>query len=153
MTGTNQLVDMRPGIGNANVLRLCICQGANLFLSLNTQSFGQEPYIVANAALMLGDAADNRDAEAEPLAATGDMAPDFSVYPNPASHEIYVDFPDNELSGALSLLNAAGQLLRTVQAEGATTVRLDLQDLPRGLYLLRWVQQDYQVVVKKVVVE
>lgn len=150
--GTISTSDMRPGIGNAGITTMYM-SGANLFLSLNTQSFGQEPYIVANAALMQGDAADNRDAEAEPLATAGDMALDFSVYPNPASHEIFVNFPDNSPPGAISLLNAAGQSLRTVQVEGAKTLRLDLQDLPRGLYLLRWVQQDHSVVVKKVVVQ
>lgn len=34
-------------------------------------------------------------------------------------------------------------LVRSVQSsEGETSVQIDIQDLPKGVYLVRWVQSD-----------
>ena len=80
--------------------------------------------------------------------------PEIKVYPNPAANFVNVDLPENDLTGTLSILFASGQLVRSVQStEGETSVHMDLQDLQKGVYMVRWVQSDEQVVVKKLVVQ
>ena len=45
-------------------------------------------------------------------------------------------------------------LVRSVQSsEGETSVQIDIQDLPKGVYMVRWVKSDDQVVVKKLMVQ
>ena len=45
-------------------------------------------------------------------------------------------------------------LIRSVQSsEGETSIQMDVQDLPKGVYMVRWVQSDDQVVVKKLMVQ
>jgi len=65
-----------------------------------------------------------------------------------------VDLPENEMTGTLSILSASGQLVRSVQSsKGETSVQIDIQDLQKGVYMVRWVQSDEQVVVKKLMVQ
>jgi hypothetical protein len=81
-------------------------------------------------------------------------APEIKVYPNPAANFVNVDLPQNELTGTLSIVSASGQLVRSAQSsEGEASIQLDVQDLPKGVYLLRWVQSDDQIVVKKLIVQ
>ena len=146
--------DLRPGVGNSNIEQLRVC-GTDLFFSANDLTVGQEPRTITNAAAFQ-DGADERSSTMEQVsdapAATMPIA--IKVYPNPATDYVNIDLPDNETSGTLSLVSASGQMLRSVQSsEGETNVRLDIQDLPRGMYLIRWEQTDGQVVVKKVVVQ
>ena len=81
-------------------------------------------------------------------------APEIKVYPNPAANFVNVDLPENEMTGTLSILSASGQLVRSVQSyEGESSVQIDIQDLQKGVYMVRWVQSDEQVVVKKLIVQ
>jgi hypothetical protein len=61
------------------------------------------------------------------------------VFPNPAKETATVTLPEHSReSGQLHLLSATGQLVKTVEvAPSQKEVRLSLQNLPSGLYLIR----------------
>ncbi len=147
---TTMLVsNIRDGVGGANILEIRLA-GQDLFLSANNRTHGQEPWFLANAFALQGGAAEARLVVPVPLV----IADGIKVYPNPATHFVQVDLPENNLTGTLSIVSASGQLVRSVQSsEGETSIQLDVQDLPKGIYLVRWVQSDNQVVVKKLMVQ
>jgi ELWxxDGT repeat protein len=147
---TTMLVsDIRDGVGGANILEIRLA-GQNLFLSANNRTHGQEPWFLANAFALQGGAAETRLVVPVPLV----IADGIKVYPNPTTHFVNVDLPENDRTGTLSIVSASGQLVRSVQSvEGETSIQLDVQDLPKGVYLVRWVQSDEQVVVKKLIVQ
>ncbi len=66
---------------------------------------------------------------------------DIGIFPNPASDEIRVDFPptldDTEM--IVYLRNSQGQRVRTFlrDREGASMMKLDVSDMPAGVYYLQ----------------
>jgi ELWxxDGT repeat protein len=152
-TITGLVSDIRPGVGNSNVHALAVC-GTDLFFSANNLVNGQEPWKLANATAAQDDEAGEREAEEEIEAVPSLVVPEIKVYPNPTSNYVNVDLPQNEMTGTLSIVSASGQLVRSVQSsEGEASIQLDVQDLPKGVYLVRWVQSDDQIVVKKLIVQ
>ncbi len=151
--GTAMVSDIRAGVGNANILEIRL-SGQDLFLSANNLTSGQEPWMLTNASALDGGESDDRNSEIEDADVVPvSVAPQIKVYPNPATNFVQVDVPE-DMEGNLSLLSAAGQLVRTVQsAAGETRISMDIQDLPKGIYLVRWVQTDDQTVVKKLIVQ
>ncbi len=153
VAGTVQVSDIRPGVGNANILEIRLC-AQDLFFSANDQIVGQEPWKLANAAAAQGDEGGEREAIEEEVVVETIAAPQINVYPNPTANFVNVDLPQNEMTGTLSILSNSGQLVRSVQSsEGETSIQMDVQDLPKGVYLVRWVQSDDQIVVKKLIVQ
>jgi photosystem II stability/assembly factor-like uncharacterized protein len=59
----------------------------------------------------------------------------FSAYPNPATDQLTLSFPEAPARQHLRLQDATGRLVKEFQQTGATT-RLSLTDLPKGLYVL-----------------
>ncbi len=146
---TEVVSDIREGVGSANILEIRLV-GQDLFLSANNRTVGQEPWLLVNAADLQGEESEERNAFQKP--ASGML--EIKVYPNPAANFVNVDLPENDLTGTLSILSASGQLVRSVQStEGETSVQMDIQDLQKGVYMVRWVQSDEQVVVKKLIVQ
>ncbi len=77
----------------------------------------------------------------------------FRLYPNPASGTLFVEFPEAVSDARLELLDLQGRVLRTHTQDGpAQTLRLDLQGMPAGMYLLK-VELPEGVGARKVVVE
>jgi len=151
--GTGLVSDIRPGIGHSNIQSIRVC-GTDLFFSANDLTNGQEPWRLANATALVGGGSDDRDEISEVVEAPASVTPEIRVYPNPAANFVNVDLPENEMTGTLSILSASGQLVRSVQSsEGETSVQIDIQDLQKGVYMVRWVQSDEQVVVKKLMVQ
>ena len=152
-TVTGIVSDIRPGVGNSNAHALAVC-GTDLFFSANNLTNGQEPWKLANATALDDGGSDERDAVLEVMAIPTSEVPEIKVYPNPAANFVNVDLPENDLTGTLSILSASGQLVRSVQSsEGESSVQMDIQDLQKGVYMVRWVQSDEQVVVKKLIVQ
>ena len=149
--------DIRPGIGHSNIQSLAVC-GTDLFFSANNLTNGQEPWKLANATALVGGGGEEeggeREAVQEVMAIPTSEAPEIKVYPNPTANFVNVDLPQNEMTGTLSIVSASGQMVRSVQSsEGESSVQMDVQDLPKGVYLVRFVQSDDQVVVKKLIVQ
>lgn len=58
----------------------------------------------------------------------------LKIYPNPASDEVLVE---GEGVTSVSLVNILGQRLKEVPSNGEETVRVRVDDLPQGLYLIQ----------------
>jgi hypothetical protein len=70
-----------------------------------------------------------------PLAALASTAlSTVQVYPNPVQHRISVEVPLDEHASQLTLLDALGRPVRRWHTSAAL---LSVEDLPRGVYLLR----------------
>ncbi len=61
------------------------------------------------------------------------------IYPNPASTEITVVLPNgsNGDYSRLQLLDVSGMVVREVQTPEQTSLRMDVSELPRGIYLCK----------------
>lgn len=79
---------------------------------------------------------------------------DFRVFPNPASSSVWVAFGQAlESNARLSLFNMSGQLLQNQQmAIGQEQMQLELNQLPKGVYIVR-VETETGAGVRKLVVE
>ncbi len=153
--GTAMVSDIRAGVGHSNIQAMAFL-GTDLFLAADNLTSGLEPWRIINANAAQGDEGDERDAEDEEFVSetVAVEVVEIKVYPNPATDYVSVDISANETGGTLNLLSAGGQLVRTVSVmEGETTARLELQDLPKGIYLVRWEQEGAAVVTKKVLVQ
>ena len=54
----------------------------------------------------------------------------------------------------LSLFDAAGKTISEVQAKpGDPAVQMDVRNLPKGVYIVRWTQRGQKAITKKVVVQ
>lgn len=59
------------------------------------------------------------------------------AYPNPASHELLLDYSEQvDKIQSLALFNLAGRKIRDVEVSGTGSTRLDVSALPPGLYIL-----------------
>lgn len=78
----------------------------------------------------------------------------ISIYPNPATDVLNLQFPassNNELR--ISLLNNAGQLVRTFELNGSQeTTQLQLGDLANGLYFVKLVS-NHEVAIKRLIIQ
>ena len=61
------------------------------------------------------------------------------IYPNPASAEITVVLPkgSNGEYSRLQLLDVSGKLVREVRTSQQASIRLNVSELPRGIYLCK----------------
>ncbi len=61
------------------------------------------------------------------------------IYPNPASTEITVVLPNgsNGEYSRIQLLDMSGRLVREVRTSGQASIRLNVSELPRGIYLCK----------------
>lgn len=71
----------------------------------------------------------------------------WSIYPNPADEQIWIETP--LLNGELQLTNTAGQVLYRTVLTGNKQA-LDIKQLPMGLYHLKLITEEYTE-VKKIV--
>ena len=65
------------------------------------------------------------------------------VYPNPASDYLIISTEGNY---TVKMLNLSGQIVSEKQV--AETVRIDVKDLPNGIYFIQIATEDGQVVTK-----
>ena len=71
-------------------------------------------------------------------AATGNhLLEDISLYPNPASHEVFVEIPGKPEAAELGLFNLGGSLVKRTVIRSPGRFRIDLSGVAAGYYLLR----------------
>jgi Secretion system C-terminal sorting domain len=59
------------------------------------------------------------------------------IYPNPATSSLYVAVPyAGQLPCKIEVLDMSGRLLKSI-VTGSTEERLDIESVPKGLYMLR----------------
>lgn len=66
------------------------------------------------------------------------------VYPNPVSHQLFIDLREQsrELFNELKVFDLQGKLLKSVGVKSKTTI-LDVSDLPNGVLLIRLKGEEY----------
>ena len=64
----------------------------------------------------------------------------FSVYPNPAIDIVNVNCGNID---QISLFNAVGQKIKSIDTEGRDNVQVDLSGLPNGIYILQAISQGH----------
>ncbi|MCC2547141.1 IPT/TIG domain-containing protein [Hymenobacter sp. BT175] len=79
------------------------------------------------------------------------LSQQVQLYPNPAHGQFRVLLPASAASAQLTLLNALGQTVRTLNATGTSTL-VDASGLAQGVYTLR-VQAGAATATKRVVIE
>lgn len=63
---------------------------------------------------------------------------DLIAYPNPITDVLNIDLRGVEGEGTISIISFDGKVLQTQQTSGASTVTLNLSQLPKGIYLCRF---------------
>ncbi len=82
---------------------------------------------------------------------TAQFSPAFDLYPNPAVGSVFAFFKnENRSGGAFTLFDALGRVKWTGKANGAST-EIRRNNLPDGVYWLRWEGDDGGVQLVKVV--
>ena len=98
------------------------------------QTYGLKPFVTNRAAYIAGEL------DCSNLSIRDERAPEWTVFPNPASQRVTVvgstAYPAN-----LTLRNALGQAVRTLQTGGAADITLDLQGLSPGVYFVEIASQ------------
>ncbi|NBC10086.1 MAG: PKD domain-containing protein [Bacteroidetes bacterium] len=88
-----------------------------------------------------------------PVAETASVSKPLKLVPNPASEEVNVRLPQAEGEWELQLWDISGRPARSWQIQGETAPTLNLQGLPKGLYVLHGLSPDGQPYQSKLVVE
>jgi len=76
--------------------------------------------------------------------------PDFLVFPNPSSSYLIVKPPDQAKS--IVLLNCQGQAVWQAGCEGMSSVQINVEDYPRGLYFVQCLLDNGRVLTKKMLI-
>ncbi len=72
--------------------------------------------------------------------------PDIKVFPNPATH--YIKLNDTEGVGSVEIYNLLGRKVRSYNSV-TTDTQMDVEDLPRGMYLVRIMDEQGDLIVTK----
>lgn len=73
---------------------------------------------------------------------------EISVFPNPFSDELSVQYSDDKFISALSVFDLTGRTLKNISR---TSNKIDLQDLPNGNYILDVHLMDGQTIHKRII--
>lgn len=81
-------------------------------------------------------------------------ANDWSVFPNPAQHELTVAANESAINQdvTLRLVNASGQIVYWQTHESGELLRVDVSELPEGLYVLEIQCSGEDVLFKKIII-
>lgn len=153
--GTSTLVGTSPGVFQLNKKyriiygRWCPCASWNAYAVIldplnnaairidSTYQVDEEEIVKAIKGQSGGTATPIPDGQAR-KAPSSQGADEAKVFPNPTENKVTVLLPKNETGGKLELLNASGQVLKTIDLQ-PSELRIDvsLTEQPAGLYLLR----------------
>lgn len=74
----------------------------------------------------------------------------FSLYPNPATATIQLK---SATEGSVEIISSEGRMVRTIPLDGNTPTTVQVADLPRGLYIAKFISKTGGVLVKKLIIE
>jgi len=90
----------------------------------------------------------------EEILSVDKLVEEISIYPNPASEKINVEFPSN--SGKIStlqLINQEGKIVKQIVTQpGSNSIEISVGNLQRGIYFLKLGDGDSQI-TRKVIIE
>ncbi len=82
-----------------------------------------------------------------------DLASNLSIYPNPATDYLTVDFGiANTANTVIKVVDISGQVVKIIDLNNRTTVNIDVADFAKGVYYLR-ITDGESVSIQKVVVQ
>lgn len=61
----------------------------------------------------------------------------FSIYPNPANEQVFVSLTDYSANDKIEIFAASGLLMKTVPVSD-TGFSIDIRDLPKGVYIVKY---------------
>ncbi len=95
----------------------------------------------------------NNQQECDALGVADTENQNFSMYPNPASKEVFLAFPDQAYNGLVTVSNNLGQVLeRKEQVETATVMAMDVSGYAPGIYFVT-LKAGNDITTKKLVVQ
>jgi ELWxxDGT repeat protein len=141
--GTNQVSDIFVGSGNSSIREMKVVSN-KLYFSAHRIDVGQEPFTYTIPGFVGQKPAEDRNQVIAPTI-------NIRVGPNPASEWVQIEWANDVNETTVSLLDLSGKLLQAqIFQAGETSVQLDLQGLPVGIYLVQ-VAQKGQVEVRKLI--
>lgn len=77
----------------------------------------------------------------------------MNVVPNPVRDKAFITFGGESLvvDGVLTVLNTMGELIESIDVSKQTSITLDMQHYPPGVYLLRFNDSQNRVAIQRVV--
>ncbi|HLW09614.1 MAG TPA: T9SS type A sorting domain-containing protein, partial [Fermentimonas sp.] len=70
--------------------------------------------------------------------------PQVSVYPNPATTILHVQLPNSVKKAELSISDINGKVVKSQTLNSNSVVQLAIEDLEKGVYILKVVSKDNQ---------
>ena len=74
---------------------------------------------------------------------------DFNFYPNPATNSVYLEL--NGEKGTIEIIDVQGKLVQSTEVK--SNGELKLENLKKGIYLLKFKMESNKIITKKLVVE
>jgi len=71
------------------------------------------------------------------ITSVAELDQSFSIYPNPASNRITVEFPEYHNNINIKLMDVNGRVVNTYKFENTSLVTLQLNELTQGIYFLQ----------------
>ncbi len=75
---------------------------------------------------------------------------DISLYPNPATNEVFISIPQGFVNGTLSIKNILGKVILRENLENIN-FRLNISNIEQGYYLVVFENSKYQIIKKLVI--
>lgn len=74
----------------------------------------------------------------------------FQTYPNPATDVFHINLTNKDAAGTISILTTEGKVLLSQATNGRDLVTIQVQHLPKGIYLCRYASQS-EIITAKIV--
>ena len=73
------------------------------------------------------------------------------LFPNPATSYSVLTLEEPASDATIELYDAGGKLVQTINNVNGTIVRIERNDLPAGVYFVKLISQDEEIIVQKIV--
>lgn len=74
---------------------------------------------------------------------------DLTVFPNPASHDIYIDLPEKNQSGILEIITSFGTVVKSdIIHNSSAQIEMDVTDFPPGMYYVRFRNRNENIIYR-----
>ena len=73
------------------------------------------------------------------------------IFPNPTSDYIYLE--SNQPLAVVEFYNSTGSIVKSIDGKSAFSIKVDIQSLPKGIYMVRTTTVTGNVLTEKVLVE